>query len=64
MDDQIKKALQDAGLGHLEDDVLLEIGLIEATAVAETVIQKRKEAHGEDRNKSGVSNSEGRQRSR
>jgi len=43
-DEEIRQALKAAGLEHMEDDVLLECGLIEATAVAETVIQKHKEA--------------------
>ncbi len=40
--DEIREALKAAGLEHMEDDVLLDMGLIEATAVAETVIERRR----------------------
>jgi hypothetical protein len=41
--DEIRRALEKAGLGHMEDDVLLECGLIEATVLAETIADRFKE---------------------
>ena len=58
-DDEIKKALKAAGLEHLEEDVILECGLIEARVMAGTIADRFKEEHGkESRNESGVSDSE------
>ncbi len=60
MTEEIRKALQKAGLGHMEDDVLLELGLIEANLLANTIADriKKEASNGKERNESRVSDSE------